>query len=110
MCGVLSGVLAGGRFATQKKSAPFAAGSEHFFLVLNPEHFTDRETYLDEMQRTVEAIRSAAPAEGFDRVRLPGEQEAEHETRAATEGVPLHRDHAAELAQLAVAAGLTVPW
>ncbi|RMG40606.1 MAG: Ldh family oxidoreductase [Planctomycetota bacterium] len=110
MCGVFSGVLAGGRFATQKKTSPFAAGSEHFFLALDPEHFTDRETYFDEIDRTIQAIRAAEPADGFDRVRVPGEPEAEHESQAVTEGIPLHRDHAAELAELAAAAGIEVPW
>ena len=42
-------------------------------------------------------IRALPPAEGFDQVRFPGELEWERAEDFRTNGIPLHREHAAVL-------------
>ena len=55
-------------------------------------------------------IRKLSPAAGFDRVRVPGELEWERAQQWKREGIPIHREHAQKLEELAGSMKLTVPW
>ena len=107
---VLAGPLVGGKMPLHKTGAPLAERSEHFFYVLDVRQFGDEERFYGELNATMAEIRSLPPADGFDRVRFPGELEQEREDEYRRDGIPLHRDHAALLEERAVAAGLGVPW
>ena len=107
---VLAGPLVGHRMPLNKSWSISADGSEHFFYCIDPAAFGDVDAFFAELDRTSAAIRELPPATGIDRVRLPGELEYERATRWATEGIPIHRDHAAKLAELASGLGVTVPW
>ncbi|REJ81896.1 MAG: Ldh family oxidoreductase [Planctomycetota bacterium] len=107
---VLAGPLIGGKMPLHKTGGPLAERSEHFFYVLDVKQFGDEERFYRELDATMAEIRALPPAAGFDRVRFPGELEAEREEEYRRSGIPLHRDHAALLEQRAAPAALTVPW
>ena len=107
---VLAGALVGGRMPMHKTTYVSTEGSEHFFYAIDIRQFVDLDRFYGELESTMAEIRALPPAEGFDRVRLPGELEWERCHRWKREGIPLHRDHVKKLEELAVGLKLTVPW
>jgi LDH2 family malate/lactate/ureidoglycolate dehydrogenase len=58
----------------------------------------------------MDEIRVLPPAEGFDKVRFPGELEWERAAEYRRDGIPLHHEHATALQKCAEAAKINVPW
>lgn len=107
---VLAGPLVGGKMPLHKTGRPYAERSEHFFYAIDIRQFVEEDRFYRELDSTIADIRALAPAEGFEKVRMPGELEWERAEAYRRDGIPLHRDHAAALAQCARDAGLAVPW
>lgn len=110
VCSALTGALVGARMPLHKSWSMAADGSEHFFYAIDVEKFVDAETFYREVDSTIAAIRELSPAESFDKVRIPGELEWERANRWREEDIPIHRDHARKLEELASAMSLEVPW
>jgi LDH2 family malate/lactate/ureidoglycolate dehydrogenase len=107
---VLAGPLVGGKMPLHKTGRPYAERSEHFFYAIDIKQFVEEDRFYRELDSTMADIRALAPAEGFDRVRMPGELEWERSEAYRREGIPLHRDHAGALERCAVEVGIAVPW
>lgn len=107
---VLAGPLVGARMPIHKTWSVAADGSEHFFYAIDISKFVDLDTFYAELDSSTAEIRAVPPLEGFDRVRLPGELEAERSQSWSRDGIPLHRDHVAQLEKTAKAMKLDVPW
>lgn len=107
---VLAGPLVGGKMPIHKTRGVEQEGSEHFFYCLDISKFVDPEVFYVELEQSIADIRSLPPAAGFDRVRLPGELEWERAERWAKEGIPLHRSHLNDLAEVAQSMKISVPW
>ncbi len=107
---VLGGILSGGESPSRRDRYNAATDSEHTLLALSVEHFVPRAQFLQEIGETVAACQRTPPLEGFDRVRVPGELEWENQTKWASQGIPLHREHLARLAGIAERIGVPVPW
>lgn len=107
---ILAGTLVGGKMPIHKTRGVEAEGSEHFFYAVDISKFTDLDTYYEEMDQSLADIRALPPAPGFDRVRVPGELEAERAAKWAETGIPLHREPLQELADLATRYKIPLPW
>lgn len=107
---ILAGTLVGGKMPIHKTRGVEAEGSEHFFYAIDISKFTDLDTYYAEMDQSLADIRALPPAPGFDRVRIPGELEAERAAQWAQTGIPLHREPLQELADLAAKYKIPLPW
>jgi LDH2 family malate/lactate/ureidoglycolate dehydrogenase len=107
---VLAGPLVGGRMPLHKSGNVASDGSEHFFYAIDVRQFVDLDEFYSELESTMAEIRGLPPADGFDRVRLPGELEWERAQRWKREGIPFHRDHVKKLEEFADGLKLTVPW
>jgi len=107
---VLAGPLVGGRMPIHKTWSIAADGSEHVFYCLDIRQFVEPDVFYDEVEAAITDIRALPPAEGFDRVRIPGELEWERAEQWKREGIPVHPDHAGKLEELARSMNLTVPW
>ena len=107
---VLAGPLVGARMPIHKSWSVAADGSEHFFYCIDIKQFVDESEFYSELEAAVGDIRHLPPAEGFDRVRIPGELEWERAAAWRRDGIPIHRDHAQKLAALAQSMKLDVPW
>jgi ureidoglycolate dehydrogenase (NAD+) len=107
---ILAGALVGGKMPIHKTRGPEAEGSEHFFYVIDVSKFGDINRYYDEVEKTIADLHALPPAEGFTKVCLPGEIESDRAVRWATEGIPIHRDHAQELEDLATKLKVPAPW
>jgi LDH2 family malate/lactate/ureidoglycolate dehydrogenase len=110
LCSVLAGPLVGGKMPLHKNRGVEQEGSEHFFYCLDISKFVPPDQFYAELESTMADIRALAPAAGFDRVRLPGELEWERAAEWRTTGIPLHRSHLRDLAELAEAMKLATPW
>ena len=107
---VLAGPLVAGKMPLHKTRAPATEGSEHFFLAIDPSQFVDLDRFYEILEVTVADIRALEPADGFDKVCLPGELEWERSERWKRDGIPLHSDHVKSLQELATRMNLSVPW
>lgn len=69
--------------------APYGCGS--FMLAIDPGAFIRLERYTERVEFLIDSARAIPPAEGFDRVRLPGERGFEEKARRLKEGIPVRR-------------------
>jgi LDH2 family malate/lactate/ureidoglycolate dehydrogenase len=88
MAEVLSTVLSG---ALPTMLVP-GSGSKNHFAAYNIEAFTEVDHFKDTMDRMLEALRTAKPAPGHDRVLYPGLSEAEESEKRRAKGIPLHKE------------------
>lgn len=111
---VLSGVLAGGTVTGQVGSWMFDPAdqpSRHNagFIVIDAPAIAGTEAYTAAITRLVAEVRSAPPAVGCDRVRLPGDLEWDRRGRALAEGIDLPDDVRAALRRAAEAVAAPLP-
>jgi L-2-hydroxycarboxylate dehydrogenase (NAD+) len=100
-CGVLSG--AGYSMVLPRGMAG------HFFSAWQVEAFMPLGDFTAMMDRMQETFRTTTPAEGYDRVMLPGQREFEIRRDRETHGIPLHAAVFNALETLADEMGLERP-
>jgi LDH2 family malate/lactate/ureidoglycolate dehydrogenase len=111
----LSGILPGGAVTTQVGSWLFdspGAPTLHNagFIVLDVAAIADPVDYAASLGRFAEEVRGAAPAEGIDRVRLPGDIEWERHRQSRAAGIALPADVRAKLAEAGAIVDLETRW
>ncbi|TMW72289.1 ureidoglycolate dehydrogenase [Alteribacter natronophilus] len=93
MVDVMSGILTGSAFGPgiTKMYGDYSKKRKlgHFLIVIDPGMFTDKEEFLTNMDQMIDEIHGMEPAEGFDRVLVPGEPEQLKEEAALRDGVPV---------------------
>lgn len=110
VCSALTSSLVGRRAPIRKRpNNPFGPGSDHFFYAIDPRHFGAPDEFLAEMDETARQIRSLAPADGFDKVRLCGELEWERAQAWSRDGIPMHRNQVAKLTEFTKSLGCDLP-
>ena len=109
---IMSGVLSGGQATVQKPE--FGPGlpyhGTHFFLVLDIDAIMPLEAFSAAMDAQAAAVTALQPAEGFQRVYMPGEIEWEAYARQLTDGVRFPTGVLDELTPLARRLDLPAPW
>jgi uncharacterized oxidoreductase len=75
-------------------------------IVIAPDAFGGREGFEAEAEAMLDYIRSTAPADGVDRVRLPGEPERESAAARSADGVPIDDNTWAQIREAAASVGL----
>lgn len=102
MCELLAGALTGGGCRAGHKTLE----NNMLSILLDPARFGTEALLWPELGRYVDFVRSARAAPGHERVRLPGEPEAEMRARRGAEGIPLPRRVRSSLALTANSLGL----
>jgi ureidoglycolate dehydrogenase (NAD+) len=92
---ILSGGLSGGPCGTDVPPAtnlevPY--GCSFFILAINPAHFGGSERLAECCDFLMQSARASRPAEGFDRVRVPGQRAAEEKRRRLAAGIPFTKE------------------
>ena len=108
--GLLAGALSGGQVPSRRPRYDAACDSEHTFTAISIEHFVPREQFFDEVDEMIAACHRTPPQSGFERVCLPGELEWQREQQWSEQGIPLHREHLDQLAEMASRLGVSVFW
>ena len=83
-------------------------GNGPFVLALDIARFRPLDEFIGAVEAQADVINASAPAEGFDRVLLPGEPEIENRARRAAEGIPVPERTWDELVALAGRLGVAV--
>ena len=68
---------------------PVGEGIGHFFGAMRIDAFRPASEFKDHMDNWIRRFKTATPAEGNDRVYIPGEPEVEMIEKRKTEGIPL---------------------
>ncbi len=105
--GTLAGPLLGGMSACLKKNGE---PSEHFFFVINVASFTPIDEFTAKMDETIRKIRTAKKANGIEKIYLPGEIEWLNQQKFLKEGIPIHKQHLQDLADLGEELGVKAFW
>ena len=111
---VLCGPLSGAALSFDQGANRIGPGSVpssvlntgQFFGAWDPAAFRPLEDFQADTDRLFATLRSASPAEGFDRVYLPGDQEFAAEEERRRNGIPLHPKVVAELRQMGRGLGI----
>jgi hydroxycarboxylate dehydrogenase B len=107
LCEILGGALAG-HWTEQPGSdrAYGAAVNNMLSVIIDPDALGGRAAYEAEAEAMLDYIRSTPPAEGFDRVRLPGDPERESAAQRSAEGIPIDDNTWREIREAASSVGL----
>ena len=104
--GILAGPLSGGMMTINKTQMT----SEHFFIAINIECFTDYDVYTTDVVQGIQKVHEAKTAEGVEQVYLPGEIEWNNYDKWIESGIPIHVDHLRSLANIAQKLGINIFW
>ena len=78
-------------------------------IVLDIEAFTELDSFINEVEAQCARISQTAPADGFERVLLPGELELNTEAERQKHGIPLPESTWAALVETATRFGVAIP-
>jgi uncharacterized oxidoreductase len=107
LCEILGGALAG-HWTEQPGSdrAYGAAVNNMLSVIINPDALGGRAAYEAEAEAMLDYIRATPPAEGFDRVRLPGDPERESLAARSAAGIPIDDNTWREIREAGLSVGL----
>ncbi|KAH8879518.1 Malate/L-lactate dehydrogenase [Thozetella sp. PMI_491] len=105
--GVMSGSAFGGDVNDQYKSMDKQQNVGHWFLVFKPDVFLDggMDELKSRMDTLANRVRESRKADGFERIYVSGEMEAEMEKKRAVEGIPFSQGEIDTLHDLAQRSG-----
>lgn len=111
LTGTLSALLSGAAWGKElgqqlPEPRPYPGHDGHFFMAIKIGAFEDPTRFKRRVDSIVRDFHACRVAEGFDRVRLPGERASETAARRHRDGIPLPADALARL--MAAAEGLGV--
>ena len=89
MCELLGGGLAGEWTMQPGHERIGTVVNNMLMFVLDPHAFGGHETFQREVLAMVDYVKGAAPRNGFDRVRVPGEPEKEAMAKRSAQGIPI---------------------
>jgi LDH2 family malate/lactate/ureidoglycolate dehydrogenase len=107
VCGALVAGVAGPDVGDMYEDWTRPQRVSHLFVVLDPDGWQGREEFLAYVADFARRVHALSPADGVQRVLLPGELEEQARSRAEREGVLLAEAVAADLDRLADEFGLT---
>jgi LDH2 family malate/lactate/ureidoglycolate dehydrogenase len=64
-------------------------GIGHFFGAMRVDAFRTKEAFLKDMDQWISRFRNAKPAQGHEKVMIPGDPEREAEAERSVQGIPL---------------------
>lgn len=76
-------------------------GTGHFFGAMRIDAWQPKEQFKSQMDKWIETYKSAKPAEGIERVLIPGEIEREKEAKIGKEGISVIPAIATDLKEIA---------
>ncbi len=80
---------------------PVGEGIGHFLGAMRVDAFRPADTFKRHMDNWIRRFRSSTPAEGHDRVMIPGDPERESEVYRKQNGIPVNPKVFEDLKELA---------
>jgi uncharacterized oxidoreductase len=106
ICELLGGGLAGQWTAQPAQPRENTIVNHMLMVVLDPTAFGGVEGFQAEVSAMVDYLHTTTPAEGVDRVRVPGEPERESLAERAANGIPIDGNSWTGIVRAAAAAGM----
>lgn len=97
VCDLLAGGLPGGGTARPELATGETIRNNMLTIVIDPARFASGAAFSGEFDSLVEYVKSGQPAEGFDRIRVPGDPERESMDERRRTGVPIDPNTWAEM-------------
>lgn len=88
---------------------PSRWGANVFLQALNPDSFCGAEPFRREVAFLNDRCRASRPAQGFTRVRIPGDRASEALKRTKDEGVPVSQEAWGRISDCAAELGVPLP-
>ncbi|GDY20322.1 hypothetical protein LBMAG56_16670 [Verrucomicrobiota bacterium] len=115
LCETLSGILTGAAVTWQVGTWMWDDGKQSTnhgaaFIVIDTNAIMPAAQFAARMEALIDEIHAAPLAEGATQLRVPGEMEWEHHTRAMTHGISLPEDVVASLRKAAEMTGVAPEW
>ena len=108
MCELLAGALSGGGTAQPAHVRDNSAVNNMLSIVIDPATFGDTAAFRDEARALLAYVTASPPAEGVERVLLPGEPERISRARRLREGIPVDDKTWAGLVEVGALVGVDV--
>jgi LDH2 family malate/lactate/ureidoglycolate dehydrogenase len=110
--GMLSTLLSGAAYGTRvgdmtNGAKPGVDG--HFFAALDISAFADPAEVTAQVDAIIDEVHASRPREGVERLRVPGEIEAEFELEFGRRGIPLTAATLEDIAKAARLLGVAIP-
>jgi ureidoglycolate dehydrogenase (NAD+) len=109
LAGPLTGALSGPEITPLYERLDTPQGLGHLLAALSVEAFSPADEFGRRVDDLVRRVRGLAPAEGFQRVCLPGQIEHERTLEYEQHGIPLPPEIRAEVERLAADLGMAAP-
>lgn len=109
LAGPLTGALPGPEITPLYERLGTPQGLGHLLAALSVEAFSPLGEFGTRVDALIRQVRGLAPAEGFQRVCVPGEIEHERMLEYEQHGIPLPPEVRAEMERLAADLGIAVP-
>jgi L-2-hydroxycarboxylate dehydrogenase (NAD+) len=84
-------------------------GTGHFFGAMRIDAFQEAEAFKEKMDKWIETFRNAKPAQGFNKVLIPGDPERESEIEKKVKGIEMIPAVVKELEEIAAKMGMVFP-
>lgn len=109
LAGLLTGALSGPAITPLYEGLDRSQGLGHLLVALSVEAFGPSGEFTARVDRLIREIRALPPAEGHERVYLPGEIEHLRAEEYKRQGIPLPAQVVSEVRRLAAEEGIPVP-
>ena len=110
LCSQLSGSRWSKHVTGSRSDTPRPTDTSHAFIAINIDALRPFAEFQASMDEMLGDLRSMEPAEGFERVMVPGDPEAIAYADRTERGVPVHPVVVDELRAIGEAAGVNVPF
>lgn len=109
LAGILVGALSGPAITPLYEGLDRSQGLGHLMIALSVEAFGPPGEFAARVDRLIREVRALQPAEGHDRVYLPGEIEHLRSEEYRRQGIPLPPQVVSEVRRLAAEEGIPAP-
>jgi LDH2 family malate/lactate/ureidoglycolate dehydrogenase len=110
VCQSFGGLLTGLSVDPPAERAYPGANQGAFAVFVRPDVVADPDRFAEEIDEYVRQTRALDPLDGYEEAMLPGGPEARNESEYRERGVPVGREHRAELAALAADLDVDLPF
>ncbi|WP_053955186.1 ureidoglycolate dehydrogenase [Inediibacterium massiliense] len=92
LCGSLLGLPFGKHVTSMYDDLSKGRDLGQIHIVINPDYFTDMNTFKENISKMVDELHSMKPAPGFEQVKYPGENSDEVIKKYNETGIPIVKD------------------
>jgi uncharacterized oxidoreductase len=106
LCEILAGGLTGGGASRPEMFGGETIRNNMFTIIIDPKGFDSGVPFANEIDSLADYVKSGSPAEGHDKIRLPGDPERETVILRSDAGIEIDDNTWAEMTQAGIDVGM----